>query len=177
MNVKKLHYFCEICKDMNLTYTSRRLYVTQQSLSYVIRTLEQELKCTLFSRTASGLELTEQGMYFFRRCSHILEELYDTYEVIHKISSDTCESLRISLLLQYASPRTSRVLRLRIRCLHLLHHLLLSGKSTTPSGRRHHIALSAHKVCTSVHTSGQYPHFCGSPAKSSTGTPSYRAHC
>lgn len=71
--------------------------MTQQSLSYVIRTLEQELKCTLFRRTASGLELTEQGIYFFRRCSHILEELYDTYEVIHKISSDTCESLRISL--------------------------------------------------------------------------------
>lgn len=97
MNVKKLHYFCEICKDMNLTYTAKRLYVTQQSLSYVIRTLEQELKCTLFIRTASGVDLTEEGKYFYRRCSHILQELDDTCQTLRQASSNSGGNLRISL--------------------------------------------------------------------------------
>ena len=82
---------------MNLTYTAKRLYVTQQSLSYVIRTLEQELKCTLFIRTASGVDLTEKGKYFYRRCSHILQELDDTCQVLRQASSEFAGNLRISL--------------------------------------------------------------------------------
>ena len=58
MTIKKIYYFCEICKDLNLSHTAKRLYVTQQSLSYVIRTLEQDVNCTLLLRTAKGLRLT-----------------------------------------------------------------------------------------------------------------------
>ena len=82
---------------MNLTYTAKRLYVTQQSLSYVIRTLEQELKCTLFIRTASGVDLTEEGKYFYRRCSHILQELDDTCQVLRQVSSEFAGNQLISL--------------------------------------------------------------------------------
>lgn len=97
MNIKKLYYFCEICKDMNLTYTSKRLYVTQQSLSYVIRTLEQELKCVLLERSSSGLTLTEQGTYFLSRCTHILDEWHETKKVLQHMSPEASEKLRISL--------------------------------------------------------------------------------
>lgn len=97
MTSKKIHYFCEICKDLNLSHTAKRLYITQQSLSYVIRTLEQELKCTLFYRTANGLQLTEQGNFFYARCAHILEEWDETYSTLRHVSQPSQSNLRISL--------------------------------------------------------------------------------
>lgn len=97
MTIKKIYYFCEICKDLNLSHTAKRLYVTQQSLSYVIRTLEQDLKCTLFLRTANGLRLTEQGNYFYTRCTHILEELYETCSALRHVSQSSQSNLRISM--------------------------------------------------------------------------------
>lgn len=97
MTIKKIYYFCEICKDLNLSHTAKRLYVTQQSLSYVIRTLEQDLKCALFHRTANGLRLTEQGTYFFDRCTHILEELDETCATLRQVSQSSQNNLRISL--------------------------------------------------------------------------------
>ena len=97
MTIKKIYYFCEICKDLNLSHTAKRLYVTQQSLSYVIRTLEQDLKCTLFLRTANGLRLTEQGNYFYARCTHILEELDETCSALRHVSQSSQSNLRISM--------------------------------------------------------------------------------
>lgn len=97
MTIKKFYYFCEICKDLNLSHTAKRLFVTQQSLSYVIRTLEQELQCPLFSRSPSGLRLTEQGEYFYGQCRHILDELEQTCEVIHQSFNPTRTNLQISL--------------------------------------------------------------------------------
>lgn len=97
MTIKKIYYFCEICKDLNLSHTAKRLYVTQQSLSYVIRTLEQDLKCTLFLRTANGLRLTEQGNYFYTRCTHILEELDETCSALRHVSQSSQSNLRISM--------------------------------------------------------------------------------
>lgn len=97
MTIKKIYYFCEICKDLNLSHTAKRLYVTQQSLSYVIRTLEQDLKCTLFYRTANGLRLTEQGNYFYARCTHILEELDETCSALRHVSQSSQSNLRISM--------------------------------------------------------------------------------
>lgn len=97
MTIKKIYYFCEICKDLNLSHTAKRLYVTQQSLSYVIRTLEQDLKCTLFYRTANGLQLTEQGNFFYARCTHILEELDETCSALRHVSQSSQSNLRISL--------------------------------------------------------------------------------
>lgn len=97
MTIKKIYYFCEICKDLNLSHTAKRLYVTQQSLSYVIRTLEQDLKCTLFYRTANGLRLTEQGNYFYARSTHILEELDETCSALRHVSQSSQSNLRISM--------------------------------------------------------------------------------
>lgn len=97
MTIKKIYYFCETCKDLNLSHTAKRLYVTQQSLSYVIRTLEQDLKCTLFLRTANGLRLTEQGNYFYARCTHILEELDETCSALRHVSQSSQSNLRISM--------------------------------------------------------------------------------
>lgn len=97
MTIKKIYYFCEICKDLNLSHTAKRLYVTQQSLSYVIRTLEQDLKCPLFYRTANGLQLTQHGTYFFTRCTHILAELDETCSALRHVSQVSQDNLRISM--------------------------------------------------------------------------------
>lgn len=97
MTFKRLYYFCEICEDLNLSRTAKRLYVSQQSLSYTICSMEEQLKCTLFVRTASGLQLTEEGSYLYYQYRHILDELSETYSVLTQPSEVSAQPLRVSL--------------------------------------------------------------------------------
>ncbi len=104
MTFKRLYYFCEICEDLNLSYTTKRLYVSQQSLSYTIRSMEEHLKCTLFVRTASGLQLTKEGSYLYYQYRHLLDKLSETYSVLTQLSAVSSQPLHISLDTMYITP-------------------------------------------------------------------------
>ena len=77
MTLKWLYYFLEICKDMNMSKTASRLFISQQGLSKAINSLENELQCTLFIRSHSGVTLTDAGTYLLQQGHQILD-LIDT---------------------------------------------------------------------------------------------------
>ena len=52
---------------------SRLLFISQSALSQQIRRLEHELGFPLFTRTARGLELTEDGVVFCREAQPAVE--------------------------------------------------------------------------------------------------------
>ena len=60
MTSQNLRYFIEIAKDLNISVTAKRLFVTQQTLSGHIRRLESYFNVPLFTRS-HGLQLTEEG--------------------------------------------------------------------------------------------------------------------
>ena len=57
MDLISLHYFQELSKDLNMTKTAERLYISQQTLSNHIQRLEQYYNAPLFYRKPS-LSLT-----------------------------------------------------------------------------------------------------------------------
>lgn len=62
MTLSQLQYFMEIVKTRNFTVAANNLYVSQSSLSYAIRELENELETQLFIRRPNkGIELTMYG--------------------------------------------------------------------------------------------------------------------
>ena len=56
-----LRYFLELARTGKLTAAARRLDVDHTTVSRRVQALETKLRTTLFVRTSSGMELTEEG--------------------------------------------------------------------------------------------------------------------
>lgn len=53
--------FYNVAETGSISKTAEKLFITQPSVSYSIRSLENELNVKLFNRTAKGVELTPEG--------------------------------------------------------------------------------------------------------------------
>lgn len=73
MELKQLYYFVTVADEGGISSAARRLYMTQPPLSAQIKSLEEELGCTLFTRTKKGTELTEAGKLLYQRAVGVLE--------------------------------------------------------------------------------------------------------
>lgn len=61
MDLNLYRIFLEVAKTGSISKAASSLFVSQPSISYSIKMLEEELKCKLFNRTAKGTELTIDG--------------------------------------------------------------------------------------------------------------------
>ena len=61
MELRQLKYFVTVARTLNFSEASRRLFITQGTLSQQIRQLEDELDIHLFDRTSHSVALTEAG--------------------------------------------------------------------------------------------------------------------
>ena len=61
MEIRQLKYFLKVAEALNFSEASRRLYITQSTLSQQISHLEQEIGLPLFESNSHGVDLTEAG--------------------------------------------------------------------------------------------------------------------
>ncbi|MFI6871161.1 LysR family transcriptional regulator [Nocardia sp. NPDC050406] len=64
IDTRLLRYFVAVAQEGNLTRAAQRLYVSQPALTKQIKQLEQQLGVELFTRSRSGMTLTEPGRVF-----------------------------------------------------------------------------------------------------------------
>ena len=64
MDIKDLKVFHTIAKEESIAKASRILYMTPQGISKIVKNLEAEMGCRLFTRNKSGMQLTESGRRF-----------------------------------------------------------------------------------------------------------------
>lgn len=83
MEIKQLKYFIQVAKDSNYTVASKKLFVTQPTLSWTTKKLEEELGFKLFSYNGKKLILTSDGEQFLLQAQHLLNEYTKTIESIH----------------------------------------------------------------------------------------------
>jgi DNA-binding transcriptional LysR family regulator len=62
MELRELHPFVVVLEEGGISAASRRLHLSQSTLSHTINGLEHELGLTLVVRTHSGVEPNEAGM-------------------------------------------------------------------------------------------------------------------
>ena len=67
MDIKTLRYFVEVVRQQNFTRAAQNLYVTQPTISKMLRNLEEELGCTLLIRDGRKLLLTDTGRVVYER--------------------------------------------------------------------------------------------------------------
>ena len=66
MNLNQLHYFVTLAQIEHYTKASKRLSITQPSLSHAISNLEEELGVPLFERHGRNVTLTRYGEIFLK---------------------------------------------------------------------------------------------------------------
>lgn len=66
MNLELYKSFYFIARYGSISKAAEHLYITQPAVSRTIRQLEDELGCTLFSRTPRGVKLTHEGEVLYQ---------------------------------------------------------------------------------------------------------------
>lgn len=61
MRAEHLKYFLALAENHSITKTSLEFYTTHQSVSKIIRQLEEEMEAQLFVRSSKGMTLTPEG--------------------------------------------------------------------------------------------------------------------
>lgn len=72
MNLRNLRYFLMVVEEKNITKAARKLFISQQTLSGVIRRLEEEYRTRLFEREPC-MHLTEAGFYMEKFARQVLK--------------------------------------------------------------------------------------------------------
>ncbi|MFF9474007.1 LysR family transcriptional regulator [Streptomyces roseolus] len=73
VDLRVLRYFVAVAEDGSLTGAAARLFVSQPALTKRIRRLEEDLGVRLFTRSRSGMALTEAGREFAARVPALLD--------------------------------------------------------------------------------------------------------
>ena len=75
MDIKALRYFTELVRQQNFTRAAEALFVTQPTISKMIRSMEEELGQPLLNREGHSFTLTDSGQVLFARGQLILAQM------------------------------------------------------------------------------------------------------
>jgi DNA-binding transcriptional LysR family regulator len=97
MELKQIQYFEAVRKRKSFSKAAEDLLLTQQCISKNIHSLEQELGTPLFTRSSSGVELTEEGEYFHEHASIILQTQDEVLKHFSELQNRKRSSLKIGV--------------------------------------------------------------------------------
>jgi DNA-binding transcriptional LysR family regulator len=97
MDVRTLRYFVEVVRQQSFTRAAEKLFVTQPTISKMLRHLEEELECTLLIREGRKLHLTDSGQAVYQRGLTILDEFRQLEAELEDISSVKKGVLRLGI--------------------------------------------------------------------------------
>lgn len=98
MTLQQLKYAVETAKCSSMNEASRRLFMSQPSLSNSIAELEKELGITIFTRNSRGITVTADGADFLGYAAQIVEQ---TETVKSKYLNRDNDKLRFSVSTQH----------------------------------------------------------------------------
>jgi DNA-binding transcriptional LysR family regulator len=85
MDNRQIHYFTEVVRQGGFSKAAEYLYVSQPTISNVVKDLEKELDVQLLIRTTRKLELTDTGKLLF----HYGEKISQLYRHFYQELDDT----------------------------------------------------------------------------------------
>lgn len=103
MTLLQIKYIIEIVNCKSITGASKKLYISQPSLSQAVKELEKELGIIIFNRTPTGVSLSAEGAEFLSYArqvyeqSKILEEHYKNKTPIKQLFSVSTQHYSFSV--------------------------------------------------------------------------------
>ena len=75
MKLLQMKYFQTVCRYGSITKAAEELFVSQPTISFCIKELEEEFGVKLFHRRHNRLQLTVEGTFFLDKINYILQSV------------------------------------------------------------------------------------------------------
>lgn len=102
MNTKQIDYCIELAHTLNFSRAADNMFISQPTLSYQIKLLEEELGFSIFERNGKGISITPAGEQFISNLVDIREQLKRAIEQGQNYSSQYKDDISISLMVRQA---------------------------------------------------------------------------
>ncbi|MFC4495042.1 LysR family transcriptional regulator [Streptomyces ovatisporus] len=110
VDTRLLRYFGTVAEEGNLTRAAARLYVSQPALTKQIKQLETQLDVRLFTRSRSGMALTEPGRALAERVPALLAAWEEALRETKSAAGRSARVLRIGFLGSAANEATQQII-------------------------------------------------------------------
>ena len=87
MDVRRLKYFIVTAEERSISRAAEKLHITQPPLTRHIQSLEEELGAQLFTRTNSGVELTQAGTALLGHARNINAHVELATEQVRRVAA------------------------------------------------------------------------------------------
>lgn len=105
VDTRALRYFVAIAEEGNLTRAAERLFVSQPALTKQLKQLESQLGVQLFTRSSSGMSLTDAG----RALAKSAPELLARWDIAVRETRSAAQVLRVGFLSSAANEATQEI--------------------------------------------------------------------
>ena len=102
MTTKQIDYCIELARTLNFSRAAENVFVSQPTLTYQIKLLEEEVGFTIFERSGKGAALTPAGAQFVSFLAGMREDLKRAIEQGQNFSATYRDSISISLIVRQA---------------------------------------------------------------------------
>lgn len=103
MDWDKLRIFHTVADCGSFTHAGERLGLSQSAVSRQIRSLEEDLRVSLFHRHARGLTLTQEGETLFATATDVVSRILSTEQQLIEGSESPRGELKITTTLSFGS--------------------------------------------------------------------------
>ena len=98
MRMSHLRYFVEVARTKNITEAAKNLHLSQPSLSFAVKTLEEELGIPLLFRHSHSVSLTDAGEKFAAHAERITGSADQLKDLMQRHSNLLAGNLRLGML-------------------------------------------------------------------------------
>ena len=112
MTTKQIDYCIELAHTLNFSRAAENQFVSQPTLTYQIKLLEEEIGFAIFERSGKGASLTPAGAQFVGFLANMREDLKRAVEQGQNFSAKYRDSISISLMVRqsvYFLPEAMRL--------------------------------------------------------------------
>lgn len=97
MDIRHLQYFLEVARHNSFTKAAEALYITQPTISKMVRNLEEELGVELFERLGKRVVLTDAGWVLFSQAEVMVKSFENMTVHINELMELKKGKIRIGL--------------------------------------------------------------------------------
>ncbi|MGN7737613.1 LysR family transcriptional regulator [Ensifer sp. 22564] len=99
IDLRKLKAFVTVAREGNVTRAAEQLHVTQPAVTLQLKRLAADTGLTLFRRTSTGLELTQEGALLAAKAEQVLTALTDFGQTAGHLATRVRGKLRIGTII------------------------------------------------------------------------------
>ncbi|WP_030872748.1 LysR family transcriptional regulator [Streptomyces sp. NRRL F-2747] len=110
VDTRLLRYFIAVAEEGNLSRAAEGLFVSQPALTRQIRQLESQLGVRLFTRSRTGMALTEAGRILADRVPALLADWDHVLRETKSVAGRAARVLRVGFIASAANEATPRII-------------------------------------------------------------------